>query len=628
VQLHVNLDQEPDAAYLARAGHPLLVLPPGLEPGSVTVVARLRISAEDPQHGLLGPCASLTFTLQTGTNALPVLTSLALANDTGSSATNGQTSDPTITGLRVNDGNVAHVTIQLDLDDDGQPDLADQTDEQGRFSIKPLGLEPGEMAVKLRAVEPAYPQGQIEGPWVAFAFTLIEPGAPQIATLGLARDNGASDTDRVTYNPNLSGTVAAEGDARLLLVELDTNDDGAAELTAPVDEQGRFTIKPDGLPSSGLPPGSITLHVGAVAADLGLAGEWLPFEFTLYQKPGPLITELALLRDTGASDTDLLTRDPTLSGTVSGAEDVAYATVQFDYTGDGEPDESAVADELGRFEHTPTNLQYGQHTVRVRASVFDAELGRELAGDWVSLTFTYQQPAGLIIEWLALLNDTGESDTDGITSDSTIYGQLGGEAVVALQQVEIDLNADGRADDTTTSDETGRFLYNARSLAGGSVTLAVRGVHWHPQHEAYIYGDWISLRGCDKTGFLGDNWLAHYSRRRKHITLAASAFHDRCTMARRSYQSRIRRIPFSQLIVRSTTHRTLPSSLPCSLFLCAITALIPSHRKIARAAAESCPRSAYSFLGRILGAPGLPLILGKASTAGRIWQYPSHASRR
>ncbi|MCL6504715.1 MAG: hypothetical protein K6T86_18715, partial [Pirellulales bacterium] len=44
----------------------------------------------------------------------------------------------------------------------------------------------------------------------------------------------------------------------------------------------------------------------------------------------------------------------------------------------------------------------------------------------------------------------------------------------------------------------------------------------------------IPFRGSDKTGVLGDNWLTHYSRRRKHITLAASAFHASCIMARRS----------------------------------------------------------------------------------------------
>lgn len=492
VQLDLNQDEQPDVAYLARAGVPLVVTPPGIQPGTVNVAARLRIAAQDPADDLLGPWVSFSFTLETGTNAAPVVSELALANDTGGSATDGHTSDPTITGLAANDGNVAYLAIELDLDDDGQPDMAELTDEQGRFSIKPIGLEPGEITVKLRAVEPDYPEGRIEGPWVAFAFTLVEPAPPQIATLALARDTGESNTDLATYDPTLTGSVAAEGNPRLLLVELDTNDDGASDLTAPVDEQGLFTLKPR-VGAGGLQPGSVTVHVRAIAPDLGLSGEWVPFSFTLYEKPGPTITGLALLRDTGPSDTDAITSDPTLTGQVAGAADVAYATVQFDYTGDGEPDESTVADEQGRFEHLPGELQYGEHTVRVRASVFDTELGRELAGEWASITFTYEQPAGLVVEWLALLNDTGASDTDGITSDPTVHGQLGGEAVIALQQVEIDLNADGRPDDTTTSDETGRFLYNARNLPGGSVTVAARGVHWDPQHQAYVYGQWASL---------------------------------------------------------------------------------------------------------------------------------------
>ncbi|MCL6503841.1 MAG: choice-of-anchor D domain-containing protein, partial [Pirellulales bacterium] len=493
VQLDVDADGEPDAAYLARAGLPMVAVPPGLLPGVLTVSARLRIAAAEPQQDLLGPWIGFSFTLQTGTNASPVVTQLALANDTGSSSTDRQTSDPTITGLLVNDGNVAYVTIELDLDGDGLADQAGTTDAHGGFAIKPVGLALGEVQVKLRAVEPDYPRGMILGPWVAFAFTLVEPGPPRIVSLGLARDTGESDTDLVTYDPTLTGTVVAEGSPRHVLVELDLNDDGAGDLASLVDEAGRFTLELHGAHARRLQPGSITVHVRAVAHDRGPAGDWLPFSFTLYEKPGPAIVGLALLRDTGASHTDGITSDPTLSGSVAFGEGAAFATVQFDYTGDGEPDASTVADEQGRFEYAPANLEYGEHTVRVRASAFDTELGRQRAGAWVSITFTYQQPAALVVEWLALLNDTGESQTDRITSDPTIHGQLGGESIVALQQVEIDLNADGRPDDTTTSDEQGRFLYQPRGLPGGSATVAARGVHWDSLHQTYVYGAWVSL---------------------------------------------------------------------------------------------------------------------------------------
>ena len=71
------------------------------------------------------------------------------------------------------------------------------------------------------------------------------------------------------------------------------------------------------------------------------------------------------------------------------------------------------------------------------------------------------------------------------------------------------------------------------------------------------------------------------------MTLAASVVQASMITPSRSYRTRIRRSPFSQLIVRSTTQRTFPSPLPCGVLRLAMCGSIPSHRSNARVASLS-----------------------------------------
>lgn len=71
------------------------------------------------------------------------------------------------------------------------------------------------------------------------------------------------------------------------------------------------------------------------------------------------------------------------------------------------------------------------------------------------------------------------------------------------------------------------------------------------------------------------------------MTLAAKVVKASRMTPRRSYRTRIRRSPLSQLIVRSTTHRTFPSLLPCGVLRFPMCDSIPSHRRIHRVASLS-----------------------------------------
>ena len=66
---------------------------------------------------------------------------------------------------------------------------------------------------------------------------------------------------------------------------------------------------------------------------------------------------------------------------------------------------------------------------------------------------------------------------------------------------------------------------------------------------------------------------------RKQVTLAASVVQASTITPSRSYLTRNRLRPLSQLIVRSTTQRTLPSPLPWGVLRLAMCGSIPSHRR-------------------------------------------------
>ena len=103
------------------------------------------------------------------------------------------------------------------------------------------------------------------------------------------------------------------------------------------------------------------------------------------------------------------------------------------------------------------------------------------------------------------------------------------------------------------------------------------------------------------------------------MTLAAGGVQASRMTAERSYRARVRRNPFSQLTVRSATHRTRPSPLPCGVPRLPMCGSTPSHRNRARAAPLSYPRSADRSSGSSFGRPGAPFTLGADSRAGNNW---------
>ena len=478
---------------------PFTYPPVGLVDGAVTVDARVQLV-----DAVLGDVYSewtpLSFTLESGTDAAPVVTNLALQTVTVPSASTPTSSDSTIVGSVLHDGNVAYMTVDVDTTGSGQADDSVTTDANGNFVYSPQNLAPGTYTYHFQAIENAYPSGQINGPWVPFTFTVVAPNPPVVDQLSLSDVTGAmvsgSFNASATTDPTLAGHVTADGNPKRVEVDFDYNGDGVADASTTANADGTFTFKPVGLAL-----GSVTIHVRAVNGDDNITGNWTTISFTLAAPQAPAVSTLALLNVTGGANSGV-TDDPTVTGTLaasalSGAgADLADVTVQFDTNGDGLPDGSTTTDDNGNFTWTPSGVNPGTVTIAARAVTTDSSTGDTLTGAWKSVTFTYSTSAGPVVSSLSLAHPTGTNSTTGLSTaiDPTLVGTLtNGTALASFLTVQYELSGSTTPNGSTMTDAQGNFTLGLSGLSPGTQTIEVRGVTSDPQTGTEVDGAWKTI---------------------------------------------------------------------------------------------------------------------------------------
>jgi hypothetical protein len=354
--------------------------PSGLTQGSHTIVA-----SQTDVAGNTGT-ASLTFTLD---SMAPTVTD-GLASDTGASATDKITSDPTLTGS-------AEANSTVTLREGTTVRGTTTADALGNWTITPAGLTSGTHTLVASETDIAGNTGT-----VSLTFTL-DTLAP-VMTERLVGDTGASSTDTITFNPALTGS----GDANTVV----TLTEGATVLgTTTSNKNGVWTFTP-----TGLGQGAHTI----VASETDLAGHTgtTSLTFTL-DSVAPVVTE-TLKNDTGASATDNITYDPTLTGI---ADKGGTVVLKEGATTLG----STVADATsGIWSFTPTNLAQGPHTIvasdtdlagntGTASQAFTLQFGRTITSAIAGPVNLTNPPADnpLVITATGAVNSTG-AGADGI----------------------------------------------------------------------------------------------------------------------------------------------------------------------------------------------------------------------
>ena len=211
--------------------------------------------------------------------------SVALVSDTGSSASDGITSNPTIKGT--GEANTV-VTIM-----EGSTVLGTTTaDAAGAWSFTAAGLVDGAHTLTASQTDAAGNTGT-----AMLNFTL-DKTAPALS-IALVSDTGSSSSDGITSNPAIKGT----GQANTVVTIMEG---GTVLGTTTADAAGAWSFT-----AAGLADGAHTLTASQTdaAGNTGTA----TLSFTL-DKTAPALS-IGLVSDTGSSASDGITLNPAIKGT-------------------------------------------------------------------------------------------------------------------------------------------------------------------------------------------------------------------------------------------------------------------------------------------------------------------------
>jgi hypothetical protein len=500
IEFDHGLDGVADGAAIADADGSFNYLPQGLPAGNVTV--RAHVIAWDPiQQALVaGPWTSVEFVYEPPVFAAATFDSITLARDTGSSTTDGITTDATLQGKVTAHGfgnTPAYLQIEFDHDGNATVDGATQTDASGNFRYVPVGLSLGARSLRARIKEWNYltRQGNV-GAWSdPINFTLEAPqnlAADVAMNLLVITDN--SGPVPVTTNSMLVGQVTNDQPGRIA-VEFDHGNGGAAEGLAFTDESGFFHYQPQGLPL-----GAVTISARAVEWNHLTSqyqfGAPTTINFTYTSQPIAAAQITALDLESPLAGSPTTTNSPVFVGRLVDSSFNQVLVVEVDTTGDGTPDQFTTADQLGNFR-VQLNVAPGTHTISARPRKIHPATGQLLHGPSVSRSFTYEQAidAVPILTGLGLKNDTGASNSDGQTTDHTLKGQATNDGAVAGLQVQFDYNdndADG-INGTATTTADGQFSFLPAGLDLGQHTIRAR-IKEYTSSQTVQYSAWQSVQ--------------------------------------------------------------------------------------------------------------------------------------
>ena len=343
--------------------------------------------------------SGLNVTIDVTAPSTPSTPDLAAGSDSGSSSSDDNTSDntPTFTGTAEADS-IVRIFI------DGV-EAASGVATGGNYSITLSALPDGGFAVTSTATDAA---GNASSASSALSLTVdtTAPSAPSTPDLAGGDDSGFSNSDNITSDtlPAVSGTAEANASIEIFV-------DGVSDGTTTANGAGAWSYTIQNALSQGAR--TITARATDAAGNVSIASTGLSVTVDTTAPSAPSAADLAAASDTGTLDSDNLTNDstPTLSGT---AEANAVVEVFVDGISDG----TTSADGNGDWNYTiQSALTTGVRTITARAS--DAAGNQSVAGAGLDVTIDVTAPSTPTTPDLATASDSGISDNDEITTDTT-----------------------------------------------------------------------------------------------------------------------------------------------------------------------------------------------------------------
>jgi hypothetical protein len=429
-------------------------------------VHNLTVKAQDAAGNVSAASGALQITIAAVPDA-PAALALAPESDSGASNTDRLTNviTPVVTGTAP-----AGTTVTL-YDSDGATVLGTATATGGAWRITSSALAAGTHNLTARAVD-ADGKGSVASAVLTITIDTTAPGTPaNPIIMAPFSDSGSSNSDAITSvtNPlvriNLGGTNAAIGDSvELLLNGSAFGTPMRATLNATDIANGYFdmVITSGSLGADGVKV--LTARVTDVAGNAGTAGG--AFSLTLdTAAPGtPSAPVLSAASDSGASNTDGVTRvtTPTFTGT---AEAGSLVTL---YDTNGVTVLGTATATGGVWSITSSTLAQGAHSLSVKA--VDVAGNTSAASPALALFIDTTAPATPAAPVLAAASDSGASNTDGVTRVTTpvFTGTAEAGSLVTLY------DTDGTTVLGTTVASSGVWTITSSTLAPGAHSITVR----------------------------------------------------------------------------------------------------------------------------------------------------------
>ena len=363
--------------------------------------------------GNLSDFVSYTFSLDTG--APTAIFGLASGFDTPPIG-DGETTLDTVTLSGQTEAGVRVVLVSA-----GVEAIAD---DSGAFQFSGVELALGSNSFEIDVSDAAGNRRRVQQTVSRVEPAPVDASGPAIV-VGLTNDTGRSSSDRLTSDAAVSGTVSDDREITSFVVRLNESTT-LVEVSDRLDASGNFQFAAADLESlfGSLSDGANAVHFQAVDA-AGNLSEPVRLDFTLDRSAPSANVGLDGDADPdGDGTTDRGTA--TLVGQTETGASVAWV----------ESGRSVTADETGQFRFDDSAFALGNNPVTLRVTD-DAGNQTELGQVFVRVEpVPVDRDAPTILASLA--NDTGVSNTDRLTADSTLVGRMTDENGITSATLEID----------------------------------------------------------------------------------------------------------------------------------------------------------------------------------------------
>jgi hypothetical protein len=455
----------------------------------------ITVTATDLAGNVSDASSALEVIIDATAPAAPSKPDLTDASDTGASNTDNATSVtiPVFSGT-AEKGSI----VSLYSNVNGSIGSATADGTTGEWTITATALAEGNHSITATATDAAANVSTVSAA-LSITIDITDPAAPIIT--GITEDTGASNSDGVTKDntPTLQGTSEANALIRVsvdgVTYETNANSSGVWSYTLATLDDGDYAIT--------------AMAVDAAGNESGFSSGY-NITIDTATPNAPSIT--GITDDTGRDNADGITSDQNLI--INGTSEVnAFIDV---YIG-GALVGSTTADGGGdwNFDHSSTTLAAGSKTLTARATDNAGNISVVSADYAVVVDIT--APNAPVVT--SILDDTGLSASDGITTDQTLT--VNG---ISEPNALVDINIDGTYISTVLSTGTGSWTYDHSStpLSEGSHTISATATDVAGNVSSTSANYSVVIDKTSPTVVLSDNHSDAIVRHGEMVTITAT----------------------------------------------------------------------------------------------------------